>query len=115
MRPPFSHRKSPRPRLLVLVLVHAVHADLDDARVKVERRGPHTRVDRRRGLGALVKAGVLALGGAYAGASGYAVGLEGRMRQPAPEPVALYAIALQAAEVAAPMAAALPEGPNAAT
>ena len=115
MRPPFSpHRKS-RTRLLVLFLVHAVHADLDDARVPVERREPHTRVVYRRGLGALVRAGVLALGGGYTGAAGYALGLEGRVRQPAPELVALYAIALQAAEVAAPMAAAVPEGPNAAT
>eukprot|EP00964_Phaeocystis_antarctica_P137942 scaffold102559_cov57-Phaeocystis_antarctica.AAC.2 len=53
------------------------------------RREPHRRIDGRRGFGALVIAGVLPVGGAYTGAFGCAIALEGRVRQPAPEPVAL--------------------------
>jgi hypothetical protein len=101
--------------VLVLVLVHAVIAHLDDTRVEIERREPHWRIDCRCEFGALVIAGVFAFGGAYTGAFGCAIALEGRVRQAAPEPVALYAVAVQAAEGAAPMATALPEGSNALT
>eukprot|EP00964_Phaeocystis_antarctica_P066060 scaffold39899_cov60-Phaeocystis_antarctica.AAC.1 len=109
------HARLSRRLVLVLVLVHAVNAHLDDTRVEIERREPHRRIDGRRGFGALVVTGVLAFGGAYTGAfglsacklSGGALALEGRVRQPAPEPVALYAVAEQTSEVAAPMAAAL--------
>ena len=101
--------------VLVLVLVHAVIAHLDDTRVEIERREPHGRIDCRCEFGALVIAGVFAFGGAYTGAFGCAIALEGRVRQAAPEPVALYAVAVQAAEGAAPMATALPEGSNALT